>query len=407
VAKHKPIPNISLREAREQRMLNQQEVAERIGTTSGTVVRWEGGKTFPSAYYRQKLCDFFDKSPEELGLLRERYQDSSDEDNKADLAQPPTGHEQEQNALATVASLNLEMAVSIASQQPASPNQPSQEQQLMPLPPLGFVPKYKVPISIFSLLVVVVVLAAFIIPTYLQKPPAEINPVDITPADLATISPTRRDTFTDSYALHWVTPPGYDAIRSCQFTPAIGGLHTIDRDNWPLALCFEKAIRLTPPYAVQVAVTFPPDKNDTQAHGAGIVIAASDPSSDNGPMKRFRIGDDQSYDIYAKSNDIAHTGRLDVCPSLTDPHAQSTLHNDYNALTSPDIVPGTGTTNTITVVVGAHIMVLYVNGQKLQTACDASSNVGMIGLFGDSPWKKEFTEADFNNLTIWTKFTHT
>ncbi|WP_161975388.1 helix-turn-helix domain-containing protein [Tengunoibacter tsumagoiensis] len=49
--------------------LSQQELAEKLGTTSVTVSRWEHGHVQPSAYYRQLLCEIFDKTPEELQHL--------------------------------------------------------------------------------------------------------------------------------------------------------------------------------------------------------------------------------------------------------------------------------------------------------------------------------------------------
>ena len=57
---------------RNQRLLNswtQSQVAEKVGTTVVNVSRWENGSTAPSLYYRQKLCELFGKSADELGLL--------------------------------------------------------------------------------------------------------------------------------------------------------------------------------------------------------------------------------------------------------------------------------------------------------------------------------------------------
>lgn len=63
--------NSLLKAAREQQKWTQEEVAEKIGTTSVTISRWESGVIFPSRVYRKKLCDLFDKSLEELGLMQE------------------------------------------------------------------------------------------------------------------------------------------------------------------------------------------------------------------------------------------------------------------------------------------------------------------------------------------------
>lgn len=65
------VPNLKLRNARMRNNWKQQDVADRIGTISLTVGRWERGEAFPSAYYRRLLCDLFKMSPEELGLTEE------------------------------------------------------------------------------------------------------------------------------------------------------------------------------------------------------------------------------------------------------------------------------------------------------------------------------------------------
>lgn len=66
-------PNSHLRVAREKLAWSQQELAERIGTTYVTISRWENGTIFPSPYFRQKLCEIFDKTPAELGLIPPPY----------------------------------------------------------------------------------------------------------------------------------------------------------------------------------------------------------------------------------------------------------------------------------------------------------------------------------------------
>ncbi|HYU74322.1 MAG TPA: helix-turn-helix transcriptional regulator [Ktedonobacteraceae bacterium] len=65
------VPNLKLRNARTRNNWKQQDVADRIVTTPLSVGRWERGEAFPSAYYRQQLCDLFGMSPEELGFTEE------------------------------------------------------------------------------------------------------------------------------------------------------------------------------------------------------------------------------------------------------------------------------------------------------------------------------------------------
>src|SRR2546423_2094581 len=58
-----------LRQERIARNWRQMDLAEHLGTTVGTIKRWERGSQQPGPYFRVKLCALFDKSAEELGLL--------------------------------------------------------------------------------------------------------------------------------------------------------------------------------------------------------------------------------------------------------------------------------------------------------------------------------------------------
>lgn len=66
-----------IRQEREQRAWTQSEVAERIGSTRINVSRWENGITVPSFYYRQRLAELFEKDVQELGLVPENNEDTS------------------------------------------------------------------------------------------------------------------------------------------------------------------------------------------------------------------------------------------------------------------------------------------------------------------------------------------
>jgi transcriptional regulator with XRE-family HTH domain len=65
------VPNHFLRSAREIRGWTQEELAEKIGTTSVTISRWESGVTVPSRYFRKKLSVLYEQSIQALGLLSE------------------------------------------------------------------------------------------------------------------------------------------------------------------------------------------------------------------------------------------------------------------------------------------------------------------------------------------------
>ncbi len=62
-------PNYYLREERKRRGWSQARLAELLGTEAVTVGRWERGISFPYPYFREKLCQLFGKSAQELGLL--------------------------------------------------------------------------------------------------------------------------------------------------------------------------------------------------------------------------------------------------------------------------------------------------------------------------------------------------
>ena len=60
-----------LRQERIRHNWRQQDLADQLGTTVITVKRWERGSQLPSSFFRQKLCDLFEKSAEELGFFLE------------------------------------------------------------------------------------------------------------------------------------------------------------------------------------------------------------------------------------------------------------------------------------------------------------------------------------------------
>src|SRR5438094_4314571 len=68
-----------LRYERSIRGWTQADVAEKVGSDSRTVRRWEHGKTVPTPYLRQRICQIFGKTPTELGLLPESLPSSNTE----------------------------------------------------------------------------------------------------------------------------------------------------------------------------------------------------------------------------------------------------------------------------------------------------------------------------------------
>lgn len=73
-------PNELLLRERQRRGWTREFVAERIGIADPkTIGRWERGVSSPSAYFLQKLCDVYARSPQELGLFHEATSDEGDE----------------------------------------------------------------------------------------------------------------------------------------------------------------------------------------------------------------------------------------------------------------------------------------------------------------------------------------
>src|SRR5579884_3152420 len=69
--------NEKLVSERLQRRWSQLEVADMIGTTRINVSRWECGITTPNPYFRQRLCELFEKNAEELGINPKAAAESS------------------------------------------------------------------------------------------------------------------------------------------------------------------------------------------------------------------------------------------------------------------------------------------------------------------------------------------
>ena len=81
--------NHYLREERERRGWTQKDVANKVDLPDvRTYRRWESGEAFPSLRYRAKLCELFDASAEELGLIPSTDPVPSSLSTTADQLQP-------------------------------------------------------------------------------------------------------------------------------------------------------------------------------------------------------------------------------------------------------------------------------------------------------------------------------
>jgi transcriptional regulator with XRE-family HTH domain len=91
----KRVCNSRLKYERQLHNWSQQKIADLIGSTVVNVSRWERGVTFPSPYFRQQLCELFDKDAAALGLFHVQENDAettlplpSDKQAVYDLAMP-------------------------------------------------------------------------------------------------------------------------------------------------------------------------------------------------------------------------------------------------------------------------------------------------------------------------------
>lgn len=76
-------PNHRLRAAREQRGWSLKDVAEKVGTDSYTVGRWERGVQGTSPHFRPKLCELFGMDAFALGLAKDQGMEEASEVSKA------------------------------------------------------------------------------------------------------------------------------------------------------------------------------------------------------------------------------------------------------------------------------------------------------------------------------------
>lgn len=192
--------------------------------------------------------------------------------------------------------------------------------------------------------------------------------------------------------------PG-EAPTSCLFKDTY---HASGYDAWPLALCFAYGLNI--PHAV---VQF--DMDIIRGNGGGIIFNArttrgsTNQINNASPQLRLRIGEDQTFDLYAQ--DFGRVpplrNRLDVCTDIKKPDSISPLlPPDGPAWTNIFIRPGPGVTNTITLLLLGNVIILFINDHKVATFCDPLPPGGTIGFFA-APDGSHVTDVAFSNLKIW------
>jgi uncharacterized membrane protein/DNA-binding XRE family transcriptional regulator len=83
------VRNELLRQEREKRGWSQARVAEQIDTEAVNISRWERGYATPSPYFREKLCQLFDKNAQDLGFLQGEQIEDEQPPKEPQQSSPP------------------------------------------------------------------------------------------------------------------------------------------------------------------------------------------------------------------------------------------------------------------------------------------------------------------------------
>ncbi|MBV9230047.1 MAG: helix-turn-helix domain-containing protein [Chloroflexi bacterium] len=337
-------PNHLLRAARKERGWTQKDVADRIGAPlSLNVTRWEGGTSFPSAHYVERLCQIFGKSARELGLIQEEYTYVPDES-----ADDPD---------ATIVLGNP----SPLPPPPPSPPEPASQRSLF---------RPKVMLLIGLVLLIVIASTGFLYMTYVSRNAAHrvstpthiVTAADAQATAHAAATATLVAMYPDPYFPHMGKLIFYDPLSApylwthgtvssstCQFTQGV--YHVIESQTQNDALCWNQDFDFKN-FAFEVQMKI------TQGDCGGI-LSRSNPAT--------------NYQFY----------ELDVCQDGSYNFLAFSGPSNYKTLaskTSPAITIGLNQLNLIAIVANGRTFDLYVNKQKIDSIQDSTYSHGQIGL---------------------------
>src|SRR6266487_3850751 len=88
-AKAERVPNTQLKAQRLKKNWTQVYVATMIGTSDVEVSRWETDVSTPTLYFRERLCELFGKTPEDLGFVSSATQTRLEEPAPRPFAELP------------------------------------------------------------------------------------------------------------------------------------------------------------------------------------------------------------------------------------------------------------------------------------------------------------------------------
>ena len=84
--------SIQLRYERSSRAWTLEQLAAELGVSEQTVFRWESGVVQPARRYREKLCEIFDKSPEELGFIDQQRSEKTKKETNSTIIDTRRGN---------------------------------------------------------------------------------------------------------------------------------------------------------------------------------------------------------------------------------------------------------------------------------------------------------------------------
>src|SRR5713101_7904713 len=86
--------HLQLKYEREKRGWSQADLAEKVQSDFKTIYRWETGKSVPHPLHRQKICELFGMSAEELGLIEhvKSRESAVPATNREDWGEAPLGN---------------------------------------------------------------------------------------------------------------------------------------------------------------------------------------------------------------------------------------------------------------------------------------------------------------------------
>jgi transcriptional regulator with XRE-family HTH domain len=329
-----PQANETLKRERQQRGWSQGDLARKIGVDDNVISRWERGRITPSPYYRQKLCELFGKSVQELGFLAEPGALPSEvtkEASSMDISGP-----------AERSSESIGPSEATRARSPSSPSKTFLITEAVPLPHRPHFSSHPL-FFICTLLLGMVVagmigfLAGSLMPSELSVS-ASHSPRSLYQRAMRTV-PVLTDTLAAQNATsQWDVRP-----QSCFFQA--GAYQMVVSQHNLFAVCFERAQRLCD-FAYQVEMTI------VSGGGGGLMFH----ETNAGLGERFRVSADGTYDLVGTLNDALAGG------------------------TSSAIQVGYGRTNTLAVIMQSDTINLYINGQPISTTHDPNAHVcGLLG----------------------------